>query len=100
IYRGYLLNEDDLIRKAVIQEIACQFALDFKSIEQKYTINFIQYFSSEISDLLEMQVDGLLKIHNERLTVTPEGRVLVRHICMVFDIYLRKQSEQRFSKVI
>jgi hypothetical protein len=25
---------------------------------------------------------------------------LIRNICMVFDIYLRKQTQQRFSKVI
>jgi len=100
VYRGYLLNEDDLLRKAIIQEIACQFALDFKSIETKFDINFNDYFSKEIEDLSVMQVDGLLEMNESSFFVTPAGRILVRHICMVFDVYLRKQTGQRFSKVI
>ena len=100
VYRGYLLNDDDLLRKAVIQEIACQFALDFESIENKYKINFKEYFSKEIEDLTAMQADSLLVMNDSSFTVTPAGRILVRHICMVFDVYLRKQTGQRFSKVI
>ncbi|MCB0307570.1 MAG: coproporphyrinogen III oxidase, partial [Calditrichaeota bacterium] len=40
IYRGYQLNDDDLLRKKVIQDIACQFELDFKKIEDKFDIEF------------------------------------------------------------
>ncbi len=100
IYRGYLLNGDDLLRKAVIQEIACQFTLDFKAVEKKHQIVFKVYFAKEMKDLSDMQDDGLLVMDDNQLSVTSAGRILVRHICMVFDIYLRKQSSQRFSKVI
>lgn len=100
VYRGYLLNDDDLLRKKVIQDIACQFELDFKKIEDKFDIEFESYFAKELDDLKDMQKDDLLQFNNNGFTVSPAGRILVRHICMVFDIYLRKQSEQRFSKVI
>ena len=100
VYRGYLLNQDDLLRKAIIQQIACQFSLNFKDIEEKYKINFSDYFKNELKDLSEMQTDGLLNLNETELSVTSQGRILVRHICMVFDVYLRKQTGQRFSKVI
>ncbi len=100
IYRGYLLNDDDVLRKQVIQQIACQFSLDFKQIEETFNIKFQDYFAREIKDLEAMQTDGLLEMTDSSIRVTSAGRILVRHICMVFDVYLRKQTTQRFSKVI
>lgn len=100
IFRGYLLNEDDLLRKEVIQQIACQFELNFKDIEKSFNIDFNQYFARELKDLEAMQTDGLLDMDANGFSVTAAGRILVRHICMVFDVYLRKQTTQRFSKVI
>ena len=100
IYRGYLLNDDDLLRKQIIQKIACQFELDLKEIEKAFNINFDEYFAKEMQDLKAMQEDGLLQLNNRVMTVSGAGRILVRHICMTFDIYLRKQTNQRFSKVI
>jgi len=100
IYRGYLLNEGDLLRKQVIQQIACQFELNFTDIERTFNIHFKEYFTKELDDLKTMQTDGLLHLDENKFTVTAAGRILVRHICMVFDVYLRQQTTQRFSKVI
>ena len=100
IYRGYLLKDDDVLRKLVIQQISCQFKLDFIKIEKSFNINFYDYFKKEIKDLKAMQKDGLLQFYKNSMCVTGTGRILVRHICMVFDIYLHKKSNQRFSKVI
>jgi oxygen-independent coproporphyrinogen-3 oxidase len=46
-----------------------------------------------------MQVDGLLTISTDGITVLSAGRLLIRNICMVFDRYLA-QKQQQFSKVI
>jgi oxygen-independent coproporphyrinogen-3 oxidase len=100
IYRGYELNNDDLIRNEIIQQIACQFKLNFAHFEKHFKIDFKQYFKKEIKDLKEMHDDGLLTLDDQGLSVSAAGRILVRHICMVFDIYLRTQTQQRFSKVI
>lgn len=100
IYRGYSLNQDDVIRKQVIQQIACQFMLDKKAIEAQFDINFDDYFASELNDLQLLEKDGLITMNNDLISITPAGRILVRHVCMVFDVYLPKQSQNRFSKVI
>ena len=47
-----------------------------------------------------MQKDGLLVRNEHRIDILPAGRLLVRNICMAFDIYLRQSQTQRFSKVI
>ena len=43
---------------------------------------------------------SLIELTNDKIQVLPEGKMLIRNICMVFDIYLKENKEQRFSKVI
>ena len=43
---------------------------------------------------------GLLEINEQGIYVTPGGQLLIRNICMVFDVYLKQHAGQRFSKVI
>ena len=101
VARGLELSADDLLRRAVIQAISCQFRLSKKSIEIAYLIDFDRYFSEEMADLRGMAVDGLVHLDAEWITVTPRGRMLVRNICMVFDKYLRRERETtRYSRVI
>jgi oxygen-independent coproporphyrinogen-3 oxidase len=100
IFRGYLLNQDDILRKQVIQYLACHFELDFKLIEQQFDIDFNDYFADEMHALKVMHQDKLITLNQDSLAVSDAGRLLIRSICMVFDIYLRKQTKQQFSKVI
>ncbi|MFO7448387.1 MAG: oxygen-independent coproporphyrinogen III oxidase, partial [Ignavibacteriaceae bacterium] len=43
--KGYYLSQDDKIRRHVIMKLMCDFELDYKSIEQKFNINFREYFA-------------------------------------------------------
>ncbi len=99
IFRGMLLSKDDRIRGRVIQELICHFRLDFDAISDRFDIDFRDYFSKELSQLQRMQEDGLLAVHAGSIEVLPVGRLLIRNICMMFDAYLQKSSQQ-FSKVI
>ncbi|WP_455375299.1 oxygen-independent coproporphyrinogen III oxidase [Kaarinaea lacus] len=100
VYRGMTLNDDDLLRQAVISELICHFKLDIPGIEKKFGVTFKDYFADELSALGPMQQDGLLTVTNEQIYVQPAGHLLIRNICMVFDRYLRQQKNQSFSKVI
>ena len=45
--------------------------------------------------------DDLLTINEHEINVQPKGRLLIRNICMCFDVYLRnKARQQQFSRVI
>jgi oxygen-independent coproporphyrinogen-3 oxidase len=89
VLRGIQLTPDDLVRRAVIQALACHFELAKESIEIAYLIDFDNYFATELADLEKLEADGLVVVDDEWIRVTPRGRLLVRAACMVFDRYLR-----------
>jgi len=96
VYRGHILNDEDLIIRKHILNLMCQF-------ETSWAKGF--YFS-ELPEVLikltEMENDGLLIIDSNTITVTKKGYPYVRNICMAFDLLLqRKQPEtQLFSMTI
>jgi len=105
ITRGIKLDNDDLLRRIVIQKLMCNFELSTASLEQSFPITFQHYFSAELDKLKAFEADGLLTIDPQWISVTPKGRLLIRNICMVFDRYLataRLDSAQplRYSKTI
>ncbi len=100
VFRGVKLTDDDVLRREVINQLICHFELNFKDIETRFKINFSEYFSAELEQIKVMQVDSLLELSDEKILVLPEGKMLIRNICMVFDIYLKENKTQRFSKTI
>ena len=101
IMRGLELNDDDLVRRAIIQALMCHFEISKESFNTTYRIDFDQYFATEMEELREYVREGLLEISPQWIEVTPKGRMLIRNICMVFDKYLRTRTEHaRYSKVI
>jgi oxygen-independent coproporphyrinogen-3 oxidase len=101
VARGLELSHDDVLRRAVIQALACHFRLSIESIEDAYLVDFREYFSRELAELARLQDDGLVDVSDEWITVTSRGRLLVRVVCMVFDRYLREaRARASYSKVI
>ena len=101
IMRGMELNADDLVRRAIIQDLMCHFELVKQTLNIAYLIDFDRYFETEMEELRDYEREGLLEMSDEGIRVTPKGRMLIRNICMVFDKYLRTRTEHaRYSKVI
>jgi oxygen-independent coproporphyrinogen-3 oxidase len=101
VARGMELSPDDLLRRAVIQALICQFTLSIESIELAYLVDFRKYFAAELEDLKPLADEGLVELSPEWIVVTPKGRLLVRAVCMVFDRYLREsRARGRYSKLI
>jgi oxygen-independent coproporphyrinogen-3 oxidase len=88
IVRGIKLDNDDLLRRIVIQKLMCNFELSISSMEQAHPIQFARYFAAELERLQAFVADGLLTIDADWIAVTPKGRLLIRNICMMFDRYL------------
>ena len=79
----------------------CQGKVDFAAIEQSFDIDFKAYFAEELESLKPLEADGLVRLEDDAIFVTPTGQLLLRAIAMVFDRYLREPApEQRYSKVI
>jgi oxygen-independent coproporphyrinogen-3 oxidase len=101
VMRGIELSQDDLARRAVIQALACHFAVSKEAISIAHLIDFERYFALELGELKEMEEEGLVELDDEWITVTPRGRLLVRAVCAVFDRYLRADRKRgSYSKLI
>ncbi|TWI53805.1 coproporphyrinogen III oxidase, anaerobic [Pseudomonas duriflava] len=100
IRRGLHCERDDLIRRAVIQQLICHFQLDFAEMNRTLSINFTDYFADVMPELQRMATDGLICLDDQGIHILPAGRLLVRSVCMLFDHYLPEQNMQRFSRVV
>lgn len=102
--KGVTLNNDDILRRSIIRSLMCQFELSQPEIEAKYHLtcdrDFAKYFAQESLQLQQLELDGLIELEPNRLTVTPAGRLLIRNIAAVFDTYLHKHDTSKFSKAI
>jgi oxygen-independent coproporphyrinogen-3 oxidase len=104
IERGVSLTKDDILRRAIIMELMCQFELSKAAIESKYHLSFDQdfdeYFALERQELEGLAADGLVELTPNHIQVTQAGRVLIRNIAAVFDPYLRTRQTRQFSQSV
>ncbi|PIW69722.1 MAG: coproporphyrinogen III oxidase, partial [Ignavibacteriales bacterium CG12_big_fil_rev_8_21_14_0_65_30_8] len=101
VAKGYHLTEDDQLRRDVIMKLMCNFELDMNAISEKYNISFKDYFQFGLNNLKEFQKDKLVKIENDKITVTEMGKLLIRNIAINFDGYIeRKEDTAKYSKTI
>lgn len=101
VERGLSLRRDDLIRRAAISAIMCAGELLFAPFSEAWLIDVKQYFEPELAQLQDLQRDGLVRITEQGVFVTPMGWYLVRILAMVFDRYLQEQREPlRYSRVL
>jgi oxygen-independent coproporphyrinogen-3 oxidase len=105
IERGYVLNDDDRIRRAVITSLMCNFHLDCREIEERFEIEFERYFAVELAELNASDgpvEHGFLSVEPDRLEVAGNGHLFIRNICMIFDRYLRAKRDDKpvFSRTV
>ena len=98
--KGIYLNDDDLIRKAVIMSLMSNFALDIKAVEAKFDIKFFEYFKEDLEELENLS--EFVTVTPEKISVNETGTLIIRNIAMCFDAYLKKIPEnlRRFSKTV
>jgi oxygen-independent coproporphyrinogen-3 oxidase len=101
VMRGMVLDQDDILRRGIIQALMCRFSLSVEAIEQVHGINFAEYFAAELPAIREYHKLGLLTFDGDFLMVEPKGRFLIRNIAMLFDRHLReRETKARYSKTI
>ena len=100
VEKGVVIDDDDLIRKAVIMALICHFKLEFAKVDERFGIEFTHYFKNELGHLRQFEEDDLLEVTSDGIYVNDKGRLLIRNICMSFDRHLKQVAGQRFSKAI
>ncbi len=102
ISRGYLLDDDDLIRRVVITQLMCNCYVAKQDIAEQFDIDFDEYFDASLQQLGEARDAELVNVSDDAITVTDRGRLFVRNICMAFDRYreAKEDSSPMFSQTV
>jgi len=105
IERGYVLDDDDQIRREVISGIMCNFWCDREEIERKWEIDFQTYFAEELAELGAPDgpsAHGFVRLRPDGIEVLGNGRLFVRNIAMIFDRYLKTKRGDKpiFSRTV
>ena len=97
IFRGHLLNEEDLVLRRHVLNLMTRFETNWSDPSSKTP------HLDQIADRLkEFASDGLLVIRPTGCQVTDSGRAFLRNICMAFDARLvrKEPATQLFSKTV
>jgi len=101
IKKGLLVDDDDLLRAAVIQDLMCYDSLSYDDFGSRHNVDFREYFADEIKKLKVLEDDELIELSDAGISITPKGRLLLRNIAMTFDRYIDlEENDNRFSKAI
>jgi oxygen-independent coproporphyrinogen-3 oxidase len=101
IKKGLLVDDDDLLRAAVIQDLMCYDSLSYDDFGKQHNVDFREYFADEIAKLKVLEEDELIELSDAGIKITPKGRLLLRNIAMTFDRYIDlEENDNRFSKAI
>ncbi|KPF44115.1 oxygen-independent coproporphyrinogen III oxidase [Rhizobium sp. AAP43] len=85
--RGVALTEDDRMRRTVIEEIMCRFALNFDALRDAFG-PLATDVVAEARSFAAGNRDGICRIEGELFVITDAGRPFARTIAAVFDSYL------------
>ncbi|WP_271424896.1 oxygen-independent coproporphyrinogen III oxidase [Aequorivita sinensis] len=90
VYRGHMLNEEDLIIRKHILNMMCRLETSWEDTSLQFP-----ELPEVLSNIKEMEADGLLEIGAKELHITEKGRPFVRNICMAFDVLLQRNQPDR-----
>jgi oxygen-independent coproporphyrinogen-3 oxidase len=89
VERGFVLDDDDRLRRAVIGQLMCHGEARLGRIAADHGVDAASYFAREIAALGALRDLASYDPGAGCVRTTPLGRLLVRNICMVFDRYQR-----------
>ena len=91
VAKGLKLSEEDIWRRAVIERLMCDFAVDLEAIALRFGLTE-DAFTDDLARLEPLVSDGLAHIDAKQVHVRTEGRPLARVVAAAFDTYLAGQG--------
>jgi oxygen-independent coproporphyrinogen-3 oxidase len=87
--KGHILTTEDLIIRQHILNLMCHFQTSWQNTGMQFEgIELI------VSQLNEMQEDGLIELLEMGIKVTEKGKPFVRNLCMAFDLRLKRKAPE------
>ncbi len=87
VSRGRVITDEDIRRRAVIEEFMCYFSLD------------IADFPENMPQLKALEADGIITMNGSRISITDEGRPFIRVVASLFDEYLEPNKKRHAQAV-
>ncbi len=100
VAKAYFPTEEDKLRRQTIMRLMCDLSLDYRAMSARLGVEFAEHFSTELDSLADFVADGLVRLTETGLEITPAGRLFIRNIAMRFDAYQTRQLERRFSQTV
>lgn len=96
-FKGHILTREDKILRKHILNIMCNQETSWNRPDEQ-----CDELYAATDRLKEMETDGLISLSPFKLTVKPEGKPLIRNICMAMDarLWSKQPKTQLFSKTI
>ncbi len=93
LVRGRIRSAEDRLRADVIERIMCHGKVDWAQIEARQGCDPRVALASEIESLAAFAAIGVVSYDDDGFRVTPQGRLLLRAVAMVFDAYRNMPRE-------
>ncbi|MFV0432202.1 MAG: oxygen-independent coproporphyrinogen III oxidase [Alphaproteobacteria bacterium] len=98
VHKGLKLTDDDRMRRAIIEELMCNFSVDLDKVLAEYGHkDFI--LDSELDALKLLENEELVHVDGHKISVEVEHRLFLRAAAAVFDVYLNK-GKAKHSRAI
>lgn len=94
VFKGHLLDEEDLLIRKHILQLMCQGKTSFTEREHLHPV-----ISAGLERMESLSADGLVTVNGTDLEVTSDGKRFLRNICMAFDarLWATRQQTRLFS---
>ena len=101
VSRGVALTPEDRLRRAVIERIMCDLAVDLPAMALAFGAG-ARALLRDATMLAGFAADGLVEWDGARISVTARGRPFVRNVAALFDAYLRNgtHSQPRHASAV
>lgn len=102
--KGYVLSKSELIIKEVIEQLMCNYEVNWSHVAQSLNITTEEVLANinyNPSQLRELEKDGLISLSDTQISVNPNASIFARNIAATLDPLLQRVNKQRlFSKSV
>lgn len=103
VQKGYTLSEGEKVVREVVEALMCNYHVDFNAVAQRLGLSngdeVKSHCNYDIEKLREMQVDGIITLTDQSITLTDERSPFVRNVAAALDPMMLNTTRQ-FSKPI
>jgi oxygen-independent coproporphyrinogen-3 oxidase len=100
IIKGYQLDQDDITRKHLINNLMCNLEINIPPQDKMNDQKTIDEIAGAIGEIKHYEDKGLIVSVGSGYKVTPLGQLFLRNLAMPFDRYLSRETMTTFSQTI